>query len=196
MTKEKSTLEKIKMLLSGVKTKMSKAELVEGIVIEYEGDSIAVGGDVDVILEDGERADAPDGEHETVDGIVFVTEDSVVTEIKEVEVSEEAQEDAEEAVEELEMEDEAESASLSAKVDALEAKLEELMAIMGLTADVYSKQNAELKSIKNLMSKTYSKLHKLSNVPALSTDKQVEVKNQFNKTNAKDSRAKQILSSK
>lgn len=61
--------------------KMAQATLIDGTIVETEGD-LVVGADLFIITEEG-RQPAPNGEHETEDGKVVVVEDGKIVEIKE-----------------------------------------------------------------------------------------------------------------
>lgn len=58
------------------------ADINDAFIIKFPGDSLQVGDKVEVVTEEGQSMDAPDGEHELKDGTKIVTEDSVVKEIK------------------------------------------------------------------------------------------------------------------
>ena len=65
------------------KDKMAQATLIDGTIVETEGD-LMVGADLYIITEEG-RQPAPTGEHETEDGKIVVVEDGKIVEIKEKE---------------------------------------------------------------------------------------------------------------
>jgi hypothetical protein len=68
--------------------KFIEVTTVDGIMLEIDGDVLAVGATVKVKNADGTYADAPDGEHTLEDGTVIVTAGSAITEIKPAEVVE------------------------------------------------------------------------------------------------------------
>ena len=68
--------------------KMVSAELIDGTIVESEGEELKVGDKLQVRTEEG-LIDAPDAVHETVDGKLIETLDSVVVKIEEKEVVEE-----------------------------------------------------------------------------------------------------------
>lgn len=68
------------------KDKMAQATLIDGTIVETEGD-LVVGADLYVITEEGKQL-APTGEHETEDGKIVVVEDGKIVEIKEKEAEE------------------------------------------------------------------------------------------------------------
>jgi hypothetical protein len=77
--------------------KMAEATLVDGTIVETDGELVE-GVELYVKTEEG-RQPAPDGEHETTDGMVVVVEDGKVVEIKEKEVVEEEEVKVEEVME-------------------------------------------------------------------------------------------------
>lgn len=64
-------------------TKMAEAKLIDGTIVETDGD-LEVGVELYVRTEEG-RQPAPEGEHETEDGKIVVVEEGKITEIKEKE---------------------------------------------------------------------------------------------------------------
>lgn len=64
-------------------TKMAEAKLVDGTIVETEGE-IAVGVELYVITEEGKQL-APDADHETDGGMIITTKDGIITEIKDKE---------------------------------------------------------------------------------------------------------------
>lgn len=69
-------------------TKMVTAELIDGTIVESEGEELKIGDKIQVKTEEG-MVDAPDAVHETVDGKLIETVDSVVVKIEDKEVVEE-----------------------------------------------------------------------------------------------------------
>ena len=55
--------------------------LVDGTVVTFEGDAPAVGGALMVVSPEGETP-APDGTHETADGLLIETEGGIITSIE------------------------------------------------------------------------------------------------------------------
>ena len=107
------------------KKKMAEATLVDGTIVETDGE-LVVGAELYVKTEEG-RQPAPTGEHETEDGMVVVVEDGKIVEIKENEV-EEVKEEVEVEVEMEEVLDTFASAleTLSNEIAALRKENEEL----------------------------------------------------------------------
>jgi len=64
-------------------TKMAEAKLVDGTIVEAEGE-LAVGVELYVITEEGKQL-APDADHETDGGMIITTKDGIITEIKDKE---------------------------------------------------------------------------------------------------------------
>jgi hypothetical protein len=64
-------------------TKMAEAKLVDGTIVETEGE-LAVGVELYVITEEGKQL-APDADHETDGGMIITTKDGIITEIKDKE---------------------------------------------------------------------------------------------------------------
>lgn len=173
-----SKLNEIKSLLTSIKTKLSetvklqRATLVDGTLAEWEGE-LEVGSDVWFVSEEG-GSPAPDGTHETEEGLVFTTEDGKVTAIGEAEeesVEEEAVEEVvEEALEQVDYEEKFDA--LNERINSLTATVEELSSVLEASVET---------------------IEKLSKQPAVVTETKT-VDNKFNKTKNK-SRASEILNS-
>ena len=58
----------------------AEAELIDGTIVETEGEELKVGDSLFISTEDGKTA-APDGDHETADGRVISVLDGVITDI-------------------------------------------------------------------------------------------------------------------
>jgi hypothetical protein len=86
MTK-KEAFEKIKTLLFG-EQKMSDAKLIDGTIVQWEGD-LSEGTALNVVGEDGNIIPAPEGTHELEDGTKIVVVGGLVTSIESKEVEEE-----------------------------------------------------------------------------------------------------------
>lgn len=137
-----------------IKTKLAKLLLqfatikTDKAVLEYDGEELAVGTEVFITDENGERKPAEDGNYVTEDEKIIVVADGKVTEIleKENEVEPEEEAPADETNEEVTAEEETpaeevseevveevpseESNDLTERLTALEAKVEELIAIV------------------------------------------------------------------
>lgn len=137
-----------------IKTKLAKLLLqfatikTDKAVLEYDGEELAVGTEVFITDENGERKPAEDGNYVTEDEKTIVVADGKVTEIleKENEVEPEEEAPADETNEEVTAEEETpaeevseevveevpseESNDLTERLTALEAKVKELIAIV------------------------------------------------------------------
>ncbi len=106
-----------KVLLEEAETESVELEdvrMVDGTILRIEP-AIEVGATVQVIGEDGELIDAPDGDHELEDGRVVRTEGAVIVELIEVE--------GEEVVEEEMSEEEVVKPKPALDIDALQNQL-------------------------------------------------------------------------
>ena len=191
-----------------IKTKLAKLLLqfatvkTDKAVLEYDGEELAVGTDVFVTDENGERKSAEDGNYVTEDEKTIVVADGKVTEIleKEEEVeptndSEESNEEtpAEETTEEVTAEEEtpAEEVAeepkdepaeepkdeLNERLTALEAKVEELIAIVEKLVDKSEADNVAVEE-------------RLSKIEKMSAAKPIEKELELTKTSRKTGDAK------
>lgn len=69
---------------------------IDGVMLEVDGDTLAVGAMVKVKNADGTYADAPDGEHTLADGTVIVTSAGAITEVRPAEIEVEIEDKKEE----------------------------------------------------------------------------------------------------
>lgn len=146
------------------KKKMAEATLVDGTIVETDGD-LVVGAELYVKTEEG-RQPAPTGEHETEDGMVVVVEDGKIVEIKEKEV-EEVKEEVEVEVEMEEVLDTFASAleTLSNEIAALRKENEELNKKFGefkaepAGTKIYDRKGAY---VEQMMSSQVDKLERLA----------------------------------
>lgn len=111
---------------------LASATLLDGTRFEVEGENFEVGNQAYVITSEGERVEAPEGKHETTEGIVFTTDRvGVITAIDEVENGEaqEVEEVAAEAEDNLTLSADTVSQlinaldSISDKIEAIETKV-------------------------------------------------------------------------
>lgn len=115
--------------------KLAEATLMDGTKVEVDGE-FEVGKQAFVITSEGERVEAPEGKHETTDGIVFTTDRvGVITAIDEVEDGEA------ESVDEVEAELEAED-NISLSAEAIDSLVESLNSIQSGLEALESKINA------------------------------------------------------
>ena len=107
------------------RVEMAQATLVDGTVVETEGD-LEVGKALSVITEEGPIA-APEGMHETTEGLlVTVDEAGVITQIEEVSQEEEMKEKEEVAMEEEKEKMEIEDEMIIKIVEAMQPFFEEI----------------------------------------------------------------------
>jgi len=71
----------------------AESTLVDGTVVRFPGDSLEIGSVLEVQTPEGEYVPAPDGTHETSDGLLVTTEGGVITAIDEKDVEEEPMSD-------------------------------------------------------------------------------------------------------
>ena len=72
--------EEVEVKVEEGETEMAEATLIDGTIVETDGDLVA-GAELYVKTEEG-RQPAPDGEHETVDGDIVMVQDGKIVEIK------------------------------------------------------------------------------------------------------------------
>ena len=168
--KASEAIEKIRVLLGvenveEVQVQMATATLVDGTVVEVEGE-LEVGKPLFVQTEEG-PIPAPAGKHQTTtDQLITVDEAGVITEIAEVE----AEQTEEEEVEvEVEMEDE----KVEVEMEEKEVKVEMAEKLIQLL-EPYLKQIDEMKE---KMEAQEVQLQKLSKEPAAKPIKRNEVAN-------------------
>lgn len=161
----KEVIQEIRHLLFGEEEKsveMATATLVDGTIIEWEGE-LAVGTAVFVQTGEG-LIPAPDATHEVEGGMLVTTEGGVVTEIVEVEseiVEEEAKED--EVVEE-EMAKE-EFATLEA-FNSFVSRFEEAVERLAIIEEKMNHNEAAFNSMKEAFSKTVDLVEKVADLPS------------------------------
>jgi gamma-glutamylcyclotransferase (GGCT)/AIG2-like uncharacterized protein YtfP len=120
--------------------KLAAATLMDGTKFEADGE-FEVGKQAFVITSEGERVEAPEGKHETTDGIVFTTDRvGVITAIDEVEDGEAKEVEEVESEVELETEETEETISLSA--EAIDSLVESLNSIQSGLENLESRINA------------------------------------------------------
>lgn len=76
---EEKLEEEVKEDLEEEKVELVSAELIDGTIVETDGD-LTVGAELYVTTEEG-KIIAPDGSHETVEGKIVVVEDGIIKEI-------------------------------------------------------------------------------------------------------------------
>lgn len=185
-----------KLLLQFATVKTDKA------VLEYDGEELAVGTDVFVTDENGERKPAEDGNYVTEDEKTIVVTDGKVTEIleKEEEVEPEEETPAEESTEEVTAEEEVTEetpaeevaeepteepkdelnerlTALEAKVNDLGNRMEELIAIVEKLVEKSEADNVAVEE-------------RLSKIEKMSASKTIEEEFEITKTSRKTGDAK------
>ena len=136
--------------------KFAESTLVDGTVIRFPGDEIAmlgVGSVLEVQTPEGDFVSAPDGTHETAEGYLVTTEGGIVTEIVE-----KAQEEA--PAEEME-------------VDQFAAIREEYSAKFAEQQDAIAKLTAAIERLTNAQAKTVEVIEQFSAIPAAEPVKKV-----------------------
>lgn len=195
---------------------------MDGVMLEVDGDTLAVGAKVKVKNADGTYTDAPDGEHTLMDGTVIVTSAGAITEVRpaeiEVEVEDKKEEDkmAEEKPVELakyawdeciadqmaRYNDE----EIAAKVcGAIKAGGVEMRAFVDARAEIVDLQieknnlkkeldavKAEFTAFKNIQSQMFAVVNEIANIES---EPVIEPKkNVFSKVEEKDERIKNLAS--
>ena len=136
--------------------KFAESTLVDGTVIRFPGDEIAMLGEgsvLEVQTPDGEFVPAPDGTHETAEGYLVTTEGGVVTQIVEKAEVEEV----------VEVETSTEMASVKAE---FEAKFNEQAALI-------AKLSGLVENLTNAQAKTLEVIEQFSAIPAAEPVKKV-----------------------
>lgn len=106
-------------------TKLAEATLVDGTIVVNDEESFEIGQKLYVVTEDG-RVEAPEGEHETTEGIIVVVDaEGIITEIKEKEEIEES-DIAEEEVVEVEVEMSEVIETFTKALESINVQLDEL----------------------------------------------------------------------
>ena len=80
---EEEVMEEEEVKVEEEKVEMVSAELIDGTIVETEGDLVE-GAELYVVTEEGKTI-APDGSHETVEGKIVVVEDGKIKEVKDKE---------------------------------------------------------------------------------------------------------------
>lgn len=174
-----------KLLLQFATVKTDKA------VLEYDSEELAVGTEVFITDENGERKPAEDGNYVTEDEKTIVVADGKVAEIleKENEIEPEEETPAEEPTEEVTAEEEVTEETpaeeptegpkdeLNERLTALEAKVEELIAIVEKLVEKSEADNVAVEE-------------RLSKIEKMSASKTIEEEFEITKTSRKTGDAK------
>lgn len=134
------------------KIEMATATLVDGTVIEWEGD-LAVGTAIMVQTGDG-LIPAPDATHEVEGGMLVTTEGGIVTEIVEPE-----------SEVEIEVETSAEFATVES-FNSLMDKFNEMVSRLEAIEKRASEQEAKFNSMREAFSKTVDLVEKVAELPS------------------------------
>jgi len=151
---------------------MAEAELVDGTVVYTEGE-LAVGATLLIKVEEGEESPyAPEGIHETTDGmLVGVGPNGEIMEISEVEAEAKPEEIIEEVMEEVEVE-------VEVPEEAIPATEELLTGI----AEIIAPFTEEIAALTEEVTELKAKFSKLADEPAAKP-----IRNEFSENSAKRS---------
>lgn len=181
-------LEQIKAKLAKILLQFTQLKTDKGI-LEFDKEELAVGDDVYLVDENGERATPENGEYVTEDEKTIVVDNGKVTEIREKEETVEPEEATEETVEEeLEGEEVTEEVieepvveevvnEVEERITALETKVEELVAII---EQLLTKVNADTEAVEE----------RLSKIEKMSASKEIETEIELKKTIQKTGNSK------
>ena len=168
-------VKKLRVMLAADKdvvteTKMAEAELVDGTVVYTEGE-LAVGATLLIKVEEGEESPyAPEGIHETTDGmLVGVGPNGEIMEISEVEAEAKPEEVIEEVMEEVEVE-------VEVPEEAIPATEELLTGI----AEIIAPFTEEIAALTEEVTELKAKFSKLADEPAAKP-----IRNEFSENSAK-----------
>ena len=168
-------VKKLRVMLAADKdvvteTKMAEAELVDGTVVYTEGE-LAVGATLLIKVEEGEESPfAPEGIHETTDGmLVGVGPNGEIMEISEVEAEAKPEEIIEEVMEEVEVE-------VEVPEEAIPATEELLTGI----AEIIAPFTEEIAALTEEVTELKAKFSKLADEPAAKP-----IRNEFSGNSAK-----------
>ena len=170
-------VKKLRVMLAADKdvvteTKMAEAELVDGTVVYTEGE-LEVGATLLIKVEEGEESPyAPEGIHETTDGmLVGVGPNGEIMEISEVEAEAKPEEIIEEVMEEVEVE-------VEVPEEAIPATEELLTGI----AEIIAPFTEEIAALTEEVTELKAKFSKLADEPAAKP-----IRNEFSDNSAKRS---------
>jgi len=170
-------VKKLRVMLAADKevvteTKMAEAELVDGTVVYTEGE-LEVGATLLIKVEEGEESPyAPEGIHETTDGmLVGVGPNGEIMEISEVEAEAKPEEIIEEVMEEVEVE-------VEVPEEAIPATEELLTGI----AEIIAPFTEEIAALTEEVTELKAKFSKLADEPAAKP-----IRNEFSENSAKRS---------
>ena len=157
-------------------------------ILKFPGDELEVGDKVEVETTEGQKMDAPDGEHKLAGGVTIVTKDSIVESISKVEAGEEEKDvDTEMAAEEFDartdaeeegykdgmkdaIEDIKEAIAEVAKEDMAEEKSPAIDA-EAIIAEIAEAMKEEMGKMKDEMKSLKEKMASYENAPAMDSVK-------------------------
>ena len=156
-------------------------------VLKFPGDELEVGDKVEVETTEGQKMDAPDGEHKLAGGITIVTKDSVVESISKVEAGEEEKDvDTEMKSEDFDARTDAEEEGyLDGLKDAKEDMMEEepKVGAEAIVKEIVEAISEEMGKMKDKMAKMEEKMAMLENAPAVES---VSVKSEMSASPVKN----------
>lgn len=150
----KEVISEIRTLLFGAeeqKVEMATATLVDGTIVEWEGE-LAVGTPLFVQTGEG-LVPAPDATHEVEGGMLVTTEGGIVTEIVETEA-------------EVEVTIEANEFATVESFNSLLDKFNEVVSRLEAIEKKASEQEAKFNSMKEVFSKTVDLVEKVAELPS------------------------------
>lgn len=153
----KEVIQEIRHLLFGEEeeVKMETATLVDGTIIEWEGE-LAVGTPIFVQTGEG-LIPAPDATHEVEGGMLVTTEGGIVTEI--IEPSAEVEDSVEEEMSEVEF------ATLES-FNSLVSRFEEAVERLHVLEEKLNHNEAAFSTMKEAFSKTVDLVEKVADLPS------------------------------
>ncbi len=156
-------------------------------VLKFPGNELEVGDKVEVETTEGQKMDAPDGEHKLAGGITIVTKDSVVESVSKVEAGEEEKDvDTEMASEEFDARTDAEEEGYKdgmkdaiedikeAVADVVKEDMEVAMPVVDtetIVAEIAEALKEEMGKMKDEMKSLKEKMASYENAPAMDSVK-------------------------
>lgn len=138
-----------------VEIQLAEYELVDGTMVKCEGDKLEVGKELFVVTEEGDIP-APEGKHQTKDGLVIsVDAEGVITEVEEVVEEEESAEEVEAEFETEATEEVTEETTVSLSEEVVSQVMDALTAI-----------SADIEALKGRVDATDEAFHAFKNEPA------------------------------
>jgi len=136
-----------------VEIQLAEYELVDGTKVRCEGDSLELGKELFVVTDEGDVY-APEGKHQTKDGMVITVDaKGVITDLEEVTEEEESAEEVEAELEATEGNEEETTITLSGEV-------------VGKVMEALEKINANIEALEGRVDATDEAFHSFRNEPA------------------------------